>query len=433
MNRTLARITDSRPDLARPVMWAAVGLAVLTVIRFGMAAITPLAPDEAYYWIWSRALAPGYLDHPPMVALWIRAGTELAGEHPIGVRLLAPLAAAAGSVLLYDAAKRLFPNRRAGLTAALLLNASLAVSAGAVIMTPDTPLLLFWTATLWAAVRLASGGVPAWWYVAGACSGLALLSKYTGAFLPIGLAAYVLIASPGWLHRREPWLAGVLAAALFVPVLWWNAHHDWAGLLRQGSRVSDWSPARAAQYLAELVFGQLGLATPGIAVLFTAGVVLATAMAARTREPGWSLLAAFTVPPALVFAQHAIGDRVQGNWPVILYPAAAIAASGLTGRIWRRSVYPSAVLGFAIAALLYAHVVTALPPFGGDRDPVARQLFGWNELAARAEATRKAAGADLIVAEPYTLAAELSWALPRGIAVVGRRRLFAPVGRDGST
>ena len=49
MNRTLARITDGRPDLARPVMWAAVGLAVLTVIRFGMAAIAPLAPDEAYY------------------------------------------------------------------------------------------------------------------------------------------------------------------------------------------------------------------------------------------------------------------------------------------------------------------------------------------------------------------------------------------------
>ena len=35
----------------------------------------PLSPDEAYYWVWSHALAAGYLDHPPMVALWVRAGT----------------------------------------------------------------------------------------------------------------------------------------------------------------------------------------------------------------------------------------------------------------------------------------------------------------------------------------------------------------------
>ena len=48
-------------------------LAALTALRLIVAAATPLAPDEAYYWVWSRALAPGFLDHPPMVALWIRA------------------------------------------------------------------------------------------------------------------------------------------------------------------------------------------------------------------------------------------------------------------------------------------------------------------------------------------------------------------------
>ncbi len=60
----------------------------------------PLAPDEAYYWVWSRALAAGYLDHPPMVALWIRAGTALAGDTPLGIRLLGPLSAPLGSLLL---------------------------------------------------------------------------------------------------------------------------------------------------------------------------------------------------------------------------------------------------------------------------------------------------------------------------------------------
>src|SRR4051794_7956816 len=97
-------------------------VAGLTCVRLLVASMAPLSPDEAYYWVWSRALAPGYLDHPPMVALWIRAGTALAGETSLGVRLLGPLAAAAGSVLLFDAANRLFPDRRPGLIAAVLLN-----------------------------------------------------------------------------------------------------------------------------------------------------------------------------------------------------------------------------------------------------------------------------------------------------------------------
>src|SRR5262245_45274077 len=76
----------------------------LTLLRLAVAAAVPLVPDEAYYWVWSRALAPGYPDHPPMVALWIRAGTLLAGEGSLGVRLLGPLSVAAASLLLADAA-----------------------------------------------------------------------------------------------------------------------------------------------------------------------------------------------------------------------------------------------------------------------------------------------------------------------------------------
>lgn len=412
--------------MTRAVKWAAACLLALTVIRLFVAASAPLAPDETYYWIWSRALAAGYLDHPPMVALWIRAGTALAGPDAIGVRLLGPFSAALGSWFLYDAAERLFPGRGAGLTAAALMNATLVLGVGAVIMTPDTPLLLFWTATLWAGARLASGGAPAWWLAAGVFTGLALASKYTAAFLPVGLGLYVLIASPGWLRRKEPWAGGLIAALLFLPVVIWNAGNGWVGFLRQGGRVSDWRPERAVGFLAELVAGQIGLATPGVVVLFTAGIVIASRMTARSRDPAWSLLAALSVPPALVFVQHALGDRVQGNWPAILWPAAAVAASGLTARVWRRLIWPSCGLGFAIAAGLYAHVVTGWPVLPGARDPVARQLFGWDRLAASAETARQNAGAGFIAAEPYGIAAELAWALPPEIEVVGAGTHWVP-------
>jgi 4-amino-4-deoxy-L-arabinose transferase-like glycosyltransferase len=414
--------------VSRLVTWnargAAVALAVVTVVRLLVATLTPLAPDEAYYWVWSHALAAGYLDHPPMVALWIRVGTALVGQDALGVRLLGPLSAAVGSILLYDAADRLFPGRRAGLTAALLLNATLALNAGAVIMTPDTPLLLFWTATLWAGARVASGGIAAWWLAAGLFAGLALDSKYTAAFLPIGLGVYVLLASPGWLRRREVWVGLAVMGLLFLPVVVWNLQHSWIGFSRQGGRVSDWRPERAIGFLGELVVGQLGLATPGVAVLFVAGIVIAVRMTARTRDPAWTLLASLSVPPGLVFLQHALGDRVQGNWPAILYPAAAIAASGLSGRVWRRAIWPSAGLGFVCAVGLYARAVLAWPSLSGD--PVARQLFGWEDLAARVDEARQAAGASFIAAEPYGVAAELAWTLPVGAEVVGVGPHWAP-------
>ena len=119
-------------------------MAAVTVVRLAVSAMLPLAPDETYYWIWSRALAPGYLDHPPMVALWISGGTALLGQTALGVRLFGPLAAALASFLLFDAAERLFPGRRAGLAAVLLLNATLLLGVGTVIMTPDSVMMLVW-------------------------------------------------------------------------------------------------------------------------------------------------------------------------------------------------------------------------------------------------------------------------------------------------
>jgi 4-amino-4-deoxy-L-arabinose transferase-like glycosyltransferase len=397
----------------------AAALVALTLIRLVVAAAAPLAPDETYYRVWSHALAPGYLDHPPMVALWIRAGTTLAGQTAFGVRLLGPVAAALASWMLFDAARVLFRSSRAGLVAVILLNASLLLGVGSVIMTPDSPLLFFWSATLWAMARLATGGRGAWWLAAGLFAGLALDSKYTALFLWIGIALWVLLvpAARFWLRRWQPWAACVIGLLLFAPVVAWNAEHEWAGFLRQGGRVEDWRPARAAKFLAELLGGQIGLATPLVWALCMAGLVVAVRRAWRSRDPRWSLLAALSLPPVLVFVQHAFGDRVQGNWPAIVYPALAIAAGGLA--IPKRWWVGASALGFAITALAYAQATAGVIPMPPRLDPIAMRLAGWDGLARQIQAAEDATGATYIAADGYALASELAWWMPAGTLVAG--------------
>src|SRR5512144_3013452 len=93
----------------------------LVLLRLVAAAFTPLTFDEAYYWTWSKHLAGGYYDHPPMVAFVIRAGTMIAGDTELGVRLVSILLALPMSYAVYRAAAILFGGARVAATAAILL------------------------------------------------------------------------------------------------------------------------------------------------------------------------------------------------------------------------------------------------------------------------------------------------------------------------
>ena len=112
--------------------------------------------DEAYYALWSRSLAFGYLDHPPMVALFIRASTALFGGSELGVRALSLLLVGSLPALVALVAWRLFRSAETAALAVLMWIAMPLVMAGAVFVTPDAPLVVFWTLGLAALVE--SGG-----------------------------------------------------------------------------------------------------------------------------------------------------------------------------------------------------------------------------------------------------------------------------------
>src|ERR1700731_1999173 len=130
------------PNEARQVRDTAVTVLALVALRLVGATWTPLTFDEAYYWMWSKHLAFGYYDHPPMVALVIRLGTMILGDTELGVRLVSILSALPMSYAVFRASAILFGGARVAASAVILLNVTLMAAVGTLIVTPDAPLLV---------------------------------------------------------------------------------------------------------------------------------------------------------------------------------------------------------------------------------------------------------------------------------------------------
>lgn len=397
--------------ISKPLALAIAAALAMLVAQLFLIGRVELTFDEAYYTLWSRSLAWGYFDHPPMVAAWIRASTMLFGPSEFGVRALNTIVVAMLPGGIAFVAWRLFES---GAIAALsaLLWLSMPLVAGAPIVTPDAPLVVFWTLGLAALVEFWRGRASAWIGV-GLALGLAGLSKFTAAFLGAGIV--LALAWTPSLRRAfaspRPYLAALIAAAVVSPFLIWNAEHGWVTFAKQFGRV----PARgfAPGYLGEFLLSQFGLADP---LTLTAAAVGIGAAARRWRsaptpyDEARRLLIATIAPAMLYFTIHALHDRVQGNWLAPLYPALAILAADAATRgpeFARAAGRWAPPLGFAAIALAYAHVATGWPALGA-ADPLAR-IGGWRELAGEVFTRAREERAAFILARGYAATSLLTY------------------------
>ena len=380
------------------VALAAVAAATL-IVRLVVGALAPLSEDEAYYRLWSLQPALGYFDHPPMIAWWIWAGRQLAGDTALGVRLLPILAATVTTLLTFDLARTLGFSERIAARAGVWLNVTVLMGLGGQLAVPDQPNTLFWTAALCCAVR-AVAGRPAWWLGAGALAGLACLSKYSALFLAPGVLLWLALTPEGrrTLCTPWPWLAAAIALVVFAPNIAWNASHGWMTFAKQFGRVG--AAGLQPGYLGKFLFDQVFLLNPMIVVF--------VALAVR-RRAGWPLLAV-AAPFAAYLIVHSLHDEVQGQWPAPLYPmlmvAAAAAAEDAVG--WLAALRAvAAPVAFAIFAAILAFM---LAPSDGRlpfRDPSA-SFRGWPAFLDAVEATRERTGAAWIGAPTYGIAAQLA-------------------------
>jgi 4-amino-4-deoxy-L-arabinose transferase-like glycosyltransferase len=398
---------------------------LLIGIRGAVAALLPLSADEAYYWLWSKHLAAGYFDHPPMIAWMIKAGTSLFGDTPFGVRLMGVLLSLPASWFVWRAAAAILKNEDRAAFAALLFNLTLMASVELLAATPDMPSVVASAAFAYFLARVQATGKGVQWLGVGIAAGLGLLSKFSMLFLGAGALVWLLVDRNArrWLLTPWPWVAALLAVAIFIPNLLWQSRHHWETFAFQFGRIG--TGHFTLRFLGEFLAAQFGLATPLIFVLMALGLWRATRLSSDR------LLLAMLVWVGLgYFLEHVLHDRVQGNWPCFLYPMLAIlaadayvnpassseAAGDQKSGLWRKVSMIAAPMAAVFLLAVYAQALYAPLPLR--RDPVARLLGrDFAPIGEVAAAVVKAHLAGAVLTTDYETTAWLRFTQP-GLKVI---------------
>lgn len=421
-------------------LWVALGVVVVvaTVWRWWWAPRTELLPEEAYYWTYAQHPAPGYFDHPPMVAWVVMAGTRLWGDTELGVRFV-NLWLWVGMVAVMAATGRLWFGERVGAWTGLLV-AGLPVFLGmGFVVTPDGALLFFWAWLMYAVSRAVLSGRGVYWWWAGVAGGGALLSKYYAVMLGVSVLLFLVLV-PGyrvWLRRWEPWAALGVAMALFSPVILWNEQHEWASFLFQSTRTAGPAAGRTWLHVGEFWMFQLAVLTPlGFALL---GLAAWRSLwrGWRGEAAAWSFVLAFGWPVFCLFAAASLKTNIHVNWTAPAFLALAMGGaalwaeaiqSGSARRRWWWVGLGMAGVVLVVAALVVGHWTLAT---GKPRVFASSRAGGWKKLASRvdevvAEVEQRTGQRPFVVgADKYNIAAELGFYMRERVECVNLYALGA--------
>lgn len=431
----------------RPLVIAALVIAAMTLLRIVYASAIELRTDEAYYWTWSKEASLSFLDHPPMIAWLIRLSTAIFGDTVLGVRFSGIVAMLVTQLLLADIVRRLTHDARAIMFAVLMPEAALYYGLLMAKVAPDVAMIPFAMAMMWSLVRLAQSGDGRWWLAAGLFAGLSMLSKFTAIMFAPAVAAFLLVPDwrGRWLRSPYPYLAVLIAIAMFSPVLIWNAQHDWASFRFQGVRATA-NYGISLRTIGDYIGLQFGLVGFVMLPVVLSGLVMTAWRGYRSREPVAILLATAVLVPFLYFFFKSLTLRVGDTWPMFMWPVGfAAAAVNLvmlsrehrSARLIRSSLFwlrTAIVSGIAFVVIVFLYYVAAPWNLLGKIDPIGAEA-GYEQVAARAQAALDETGATWIATTDYRTYAMMRWLFRGRVPVIeinerGRFQEFADPGMD---
>ena len=418
-----------RPRGDGEVLAAAIFVSLVT-IQIIYAAVADLRTDEAYYWTWSKENVLSFLDHPPMIAWFVRFGTAIFGDTNFGARFGGLLAMWIAQGLIADIVWRQTRDRFVVWLAILMPQAALEYGLFGSRVLPDAAMIPFALGMIWALVRLAESDDGRWWLVAGLLGGLALLSKFTVVLLVPAILAFALVPKwrSRWLRSFYPWVALLIAAVIFSPVIYWNWLNDWAGFRFQFVRVGA-DHGASVRTVVDFLGLQAGLVGPLLFPVALAGSIMLAWRGYRHKNPAYILISTCALAPFVFFVWRSLSLRVGDTWPMLIWPFAFTAVAINLAQI-RKSPQTSWLLrtaqGWVVAAVIvgavlnigafYYYALSGVPGLG-KKDPVGKES-GYREVALQAKAVANQTGATWIAAINYRIHAMMRWHLKDSMPVI---------------
>lgn len=278
------------------------------LFKIGLAALLPLSPDEAYYWMWSHHMQLSYFDHPPFVAWLFYLGHWL---EPYGQLLRLPTVLLGHLIFLvwYYILKPQFSWDKYKYWYALAFFSPL-VGFGSMVGTPDVPLLLFWSLAIYFFQQCLYHQKARDYFLLGASLGLGFCSKYHIVLFVPFILAYLLFEKR-WREVSLKKLLLTVAGGLLcsLPVILWNIQNDFASFRFQidhGLGKTNWTPDWTLGYVAAEL------------ILLFPPVIYAALRAKPPRD--FKFLQYLGWGPLLFFFLSSFRGTVELNWPNTAFP-----------------------------------------------------------------------------------------------------------------
>lgn len=277
--------------------WALILLIGWTLLNLLQAAFTELFHDEAYYWVYAQNLAVGYFDHPPAIAVMIRAGYELLGGE-LGLRLFVVIASTISVYCMYVLAGKEKPLLFFAIAFSIPL-----VHVGGFLAAPDIPLML--SVPLFFIAYRNYLNEESWRNIIllGLVVALMMWSKYHALMVLF----FVILSYPKLLIKRSFWLIVGIATLLYLPHLMFALENGFSSLVYHlGDRSkSAYRLSNTLEYFA----GEWAAIGP-----FTAFIVVPAALL-RKAEDQFERSLKFVLIGILGFLFLMTFDgRVEANW-----------------------------------------------------------------------------------------------------------------------
>ena len=289
-------------------------LAVSALLRAVLASTIEFGNDEVYYWTYALYPDWSHFDHPPMVGFVMQLfSLNLLFTSEFFLRLSSVVFMTINTYLIFLIGKQV-KNEQTGFYASLLYTASVyAFVITGVFILPDTPLGLFTLLSVLQFVRYFQTEKRNHLLLAGLFAGLAMLSKYSGAFIWIGVGLYVVFYSRKEFKNPFLYLSALISAVCLLPILIWNINNEFISFTFHGNRVGFFGEFHPEYFLTEL-FGEFIYNNPVNYILIIIAMVALIKGEKYLDEMPRRLLLCFSLPMIFLFWFFSLTRQILPHW-----------------------------------------------------------------------------------------------------------------------